>query len=281
VTRDPQIQGETRESDDIGYGQSPQIDTRVPHSARIWNYWLGGKDNYTVDRMVGDQVRAGFPGIVAAARDQRNFLTRAVRYLAGDAGIRQFLDVGTGLPTADNTHQIAQRVAPDAKVVYVDNDPVVLTHARALLRSTPEGTTSYIDADLRDSERILRLAAELIDFSEPIALILLGILGHMPGYGEAKAVSGRLVAALPSGSYLVIADGTNTSPAGNEAQEQYNQQSPAPYHLRSPAEITGYFDGLDLVEPGVVSCSRWHQDHARVNDSDEAPVYCGVARKTG
>ena len=138
----------------------PQIDTSVPQSARIWNYWLGGKDNYPVDRAVGDQFREAFPGIVGVARGQRGFLTRAVRHLAGEAGIRQFLDIGTGLPTADNTHEVAQRVAPDARIVYVDNDPLVLVHARALLTSAPEGVTSYIEADLRDPGKILDAAAD-------------------------------------------------------------------------------------------------------------------------
>ena len=153
--------------------EPPEIDTSVPHSARVWNYWLGGKDNFPVDRAAGDQFREIFPEIVDAARASRGFLTQAVRYLAGEAGIRQFLDVGTGLPTVDNTHEVAQRVAPDSRIVYVDNDPLVLVHARALLTSTPQGVTDYIDADLRDPDKILQGAAETLDFTQPVAITLL------------------------------------------------------------------------------------------------------------
>jgi len=146
-------------TDSSAPGKEPSaIDTSVPHSARIWNYWLGGKDNYPVDRAAGDQFRQAFPGVVDVARASRQFLTRSVRYLAGEAGIRQFLDIGTGLPTADNTHEVAQRVAPDSRIVYVDNDPLVLTHARALLTSTPQGATDYVDADLREPDQILAAA---------------------------------------------------------------------------------------------------------------------------
>jgi S-adenosyl methyltransferase len=182
----------------------PQIDTSVPNSARIWNYWLGGKDNYPVDRKAGDGYRAVYPGIVDVARASRRVLTRAVRYLAGEAHVRQFLDIGTGLPTADNTHEVAQRVAPDARVVYVDNDPVVLAHARALLTSSP-GATAYVDADLHDPERILA-AARTLDFSQPIGLMLLGVLGHIDDDDQARSIVKRLLDALPSGSYLTVCD---------------------------------------------------------------------------
>jgi hypothetical protein len=180
--------------------QPVKINTAVPQSARIWNYWLGGKDNYPVDRAAGDQYREAFPEIVDVARASRQFLTRAVRYLAGEAGIRQFLDVGTGLPTADNTHEVAQRVAPQSRVVYVDNDPLVLAHARALLTSTPQGATSYIDADLHEPDKILQGAAETLDFTRPVALMLMGILGHVTDYDEARSIVRRLLDALPSGS---------------------------------------------------------------------------------
>src|SRR5882724_10813124 len=159
---------------------SPEIDTTVSHSARIWDYWLGGKDNYPIDREVGDRIADMLPDIVTHARADRMFLGRAVRYLAGEAGIRQFLDIGTGLPTVDNTHEVAQRVAPESRIVYVDNDPLVLSYARALLTSTPEGTTRYIDADLHDPDKILAGAAGTLDFSQPVAVIMLGILGHIP-----------------------------------------------------------------------------------------------------
>jgi hypothetical protein len=188
---------------------SSRIDTTVPHSARIWNYWLGGKDNYAIDRETGDRVRAMLPSIVDQARADRAFLGRAVRYLAGKECIRQFLDVGTGLPTVDNTHEVAQRVRPDARIVYADNDPLVLTHARALLTSTPEGCCDYIDADLHEPDAIVEAASETLDFTQPIALMLLGIVHHITDTGEAYAVVRRLADALPPGSFLAINHATN------------------------------------------------------------------------
>jgi len=252
------------------------IDTTVPHSARIWNYWLGGKDNYAVDREAGDQYREIFPGIAVVARTSRGFLTRAVRYLAGEAGIRQFLDIGTGLPTADNTHEVAQRVAPESKIVYVDNDPLVLAHARALLASSPEGATEYLDADIRNPAGILDAAAGLLDFKQPVALMLMGIMGHFTD-DEAYPIVSRLLAGLPSGSYFALYDGANTNEAFNEAQEGYNASGAVPYYLRSPEQFRRYFEGLELVEPGVVPVPHWRPD------PDAAPVeiysYCGVGRK--
>jgi O-methyltransferase involved in polyketide biosynthesis len=261
----------------------PEIDTTVPHSARVWNYWLGGKDNYPVDRAAGDQFREAFPGVVDVARASRGFLTRAVRYLAGEAGIRQFLDVGAGLPTADNTHEVAQRVAPEATVVYVDNDPLVLAHARALLTSTPQGVTDLVDADLRDPGTILEATARTLDFSRPIALMLMGILGHVGDYDEARSIVRRLLDALPSGSYLALDDGTDVidKVAVEQAQGAYNESGAIPYHPRSPGQIAGFFEGLELVEPGVVSCPRWRPDPADVDDGLRAEVdaFGGVGRK--
>ena len=195
----------------------PKIDTSVPHSARVWNYWLGGKDHYPVDRIVGDQVMAMFPDITRLARADRAFLGRAVRYLAGEAGIRQFLDVGTGLPTANNTHQVAQAIAPESRIVYVDNDPLVLVHARALLTSTPEGACDYIDADLRDTDMILSEAAKTLDFTQPVALMLLGIMGQVANSDQPESIIKRLLDALPSGSYMALSDGVNTSETFTEA----------------------------------------------------------------
>jgi SAM-dependent methyltransferase len=256
------------------------IDTTVPHSARIWNYWLGGKDNYAVDRAAGDEYVKVFPGIVDVARAQRGFLTRSIVYLAGEAGIRQFLDVGTGLPTADNTHQVAQRIAPEARIVYVDNDPLVLAHARALLTSTPEGATAYIHADLSDPGKIMAEAAETLDFGRPIALILHGVLGHVTDSGQAHSVVRGLMGALPSGSYLNLADGTSYTAAEEfeQAQEGYNETGAVPYVLRKPEEIASFFEGLDLVEPGVVSCLRWRPDPAD-DPTAEVDVFGGVGRK--
>jgi S-adenosyl methyltransferase len=260
--------------------EPPEIDTSVPNSARIWNYWLGGKDNYPVDRLAGDEYRAIYPEIVDVARASRRFLARAVRYLAGEAGVRQFLDVGTGLPTVDNTHEVAERVADDVRVVYVDNDPVVLAHARALLTST-RTTTAYVDADLHDPGRILAAAGRTLDLSRPVALMLLGILGHIEDDDEARAIVDRLLDALPSGSYLAICEGTNDHyKTGVEAQRQYNESGAAPYRLRSARQVTEFFTGLELVEPGVVSCPRWRPEpgdrRAALAEMDQV---AGVGRK--
>ncbi len=263
-------------------GQPPSIETSVPQSARIWNYWLGGKDNYPVDRAAGDQYREAFPGITDIARASRAFLTRAVRYLAGEAGVRQFLDVGTGLPTADNTHEVAQRVAPEARIVYVDNDPLVLVHARALLTSTPQGKTAYVEADLREPDKILRAAEETIDLAQPVALMLMGILGHVADYDEARSIVRRLLEALPSGSYLAVNDGTNViSNDFEEAQRRYNESGAVPYKLRSPEQIAGLFEGLELVEPGVVSLPRWRPEPADLAGGlpAELDAFGGVGRK--
>src|SRR5438552_9402003 len=205
------------------------IDTTVSHSARIWNYWLGGKDNFAADREAGDRVAAMLPGIVAQARADRAFLGRAIRYLAGEEGIRQFLDIGTGLPTANNTHEVAQRVAPASRIVYVDNDPLVLAHARALLTSSPEGATDYLDADLREPHRILRGAAATLDFDRPVALMPLGLLGYVADFEQARGIVRQLLDAVPSGSFLVINDGTAATDADVSATRTA-QQAGLQYH---------------------------------------------------
>jgi S-adenosyl methyltransferase len=261
-----------------GQEPPPELDTSVPQSARIWNYWLGGKDNFPVDRAAGDQYREVFPGVVDIARASRRFLTRAVRYLAGEAGVRQFLDVGTGLPTADNTHEVAQRVAPESRIVYVDNDPLVLVHARALLTSTPEGETAYVEADLHEPDAILAAAGESLDFGQPVALMLMGIMGHVGDDEEARSIVRRLLEPLPSGSYLALNDGTNVfSQAFVQAQEGYNRSGALPYHLRSPEQIAAFFEGLELVEPGVVSVPRWRPDPA--GGGAELDAFGGVGQK--
>ena len=257
-----------------------KIDASVAHSARIWNYWLGGKDHYPVDRKVGDQIAEMFPDIVGLARADRAFLGRAVRYLVGEAGIRQFLDIGTGLPTADNTHEVAQRVAPECRIVYVDNDPLVLAHARALLVSTPQGATEYLEADVRDTDAIFRDAARTLDFTQPVAVMLLGIVHHISDDDEAHAVVNRLLDGIPPGSYLVMAHSTNvvTGAAMDEAVRHWNQFGKPPMTLRTPQAIAGFFDRLELLEPGVVSTSRWRPDPADgpVPETDE---FCAVGRK--
>jgi hypothetical protein len=260
-------------------GLSPEIDASVPNSARIWNYWLGGKDNCPVDREAGEQFRAIFPEIVEVARSTRAFLNRAVRYLAGEAGLRQFLDIGTGLPTADNTHEVAQRVAPKSRVVYVDNDPIVLAHARALLTST-QRVTAYVDADLHDPDAILDATARTLDFSQPVALMLLGVLGHIGDDDEARSIVKRLLDGLASGSYLALCDGINTSQAGIQAQDDYDQSGAIPYRLRSPEQVAGLFAGLELVEPGVVSLPRWRPDPTKGDGPPrEIDAVGGVGRK--
>jgi hypothetical protein len=262
-----------------GQQQPPKLDSTVPQTARIWNYWLGGKDNFAVDRQVGDQILEAFPQIVENARASRAFLVRAVRYLAGEAGIRQFLDIGTGLPTANNTHQVAQEVAADCRIVYVDNDPMVLVHARSLLTSTPQGATDYIDADLRDTDKILKEAARTLDLTQPIAIMLMGILGHIAADDEAQSIFEELVAAVPSGSYLTVNDGTDTSTEVVEAARIWNESANPTYHLRSPERITRFFDGLQLVEPGVISTSRWRPDPGPSGLPAEIDSFCGVGRK--
>jgi hypothetical protein len=254
-----------------------KLNTGVPHSARIWNYWLGGKDNFDADQQVGDQVRAVFPAIVENARASRAFLARAVRYLTGEAGIRQFLDIGTGLPTANNTHELAQQVAPESRVVYVDNDPIVLAHARALLTSSPEGATDYIDADARETDKILQEAARTLDFAQPVALVMLGLLGNIPDYDQARSIVKRLLDGVPSGSYLVVNDGTDTSEEIVEGA-RVSGEGGHPYTLRSPEEIAGFFDGLDLLEPGVVPAPRWRPELGPSGPSAD-DSRCGVARK--
>jgi S-adenosyl methyltransferase len=259
---------------------TPKIDTTVPHSARIWNYWLGGKDNYPVDQVAGDEYMKTFPGIVDVARQSRAFLARAVRFLAQEAGVRQFLDVGTGLPTVDNTHQVAQRVAPASRIVYVDNDPLVLVHARALLASTPEGVCHYIHADLREPGKILEAAAGTLDFGQPVALMLMEILGHVTSDDEAYGIVSRLLGGLPSGGFLVIADGTNTvSEEFEQAQDGYDDTGAVPYKLRGPRQITRFFDGLELIEPGVVPCLEWRPEVTRLSPAAEVEPLCGIGRK--
>ncbi|MFC4503660.1 MULTISPECIES: SAM-dependent methyltransferase [Streptomyces] len=258
--------------------RTTRVDTSKPHSARFWNYFVGGKDNYEVDREIGDSIKQIFPGLVDVAVTSRLFLGRAVRHIAGERGIRQFLDIGTGLPTADNTHEVAQRTAPDARIVYVDNDPIVLSHAHALLTSSPEGATAYLDADLYDPEAVLKAARGTLDFSRPVALMILNTLGHVADYGQARDLVARLMAGLPSGSYLVISDSTATSEGMIAASEAYNSSGAVPYYVRSVDEIAGFFEGLELVEPGVVQVPEWRPE-AGDPANPGVDAYCAVGRK--
>jgi O-methyltransferase involved in polyketide biosynthesis len=272
--------GEATVTDDSATpDQAPVIDTSVPHSARVWNYWLGGKDNYAVDRMAGDQVMAIAPDIIRLARADRAFLRQAVTFLVTDTGIRQFLDVGTGLPTANNTHEVAQAIAPESRIVYVDNDPLVLVHARALLTSAPEGACDYIDADVRDPDKILAAAARTLDFTKPIAIMMLGVLGQIPDSDDPQSIINRMLDAVPSGSYLAISDGVSTNESLREAARRLSETSRNWYHLRSPAQISAFFDGLELVDPGVAPLDRWRPHVTRVPDTGDVTGVGGVGRK--
>lgn len=260
----------------------PNIDTTIPQPARFWDYLLGGKDNYPIDREVGKQVLAIFPDLLDSARADRGFLVRVVRHLVKDAGIRQLLDIGTGLPTVSNTHQVAQATAPECRIVYVDNDPMVLVHARALLTSTPQGSTDYLHADLRDPDKILHEASRTLDFTQPVALMLLGILNYIIDSTEAHAIVDRLLEALPSGSYLAMSHPTAEihAEAIETSVRQYNSSGAAPIRTRSRQELIRFFDGLELLAPGVVSCSRWRPDRSDFGTITEVTQYCGLGRKT-
>ncbi|HEY6275910.1 MAG TPA: SAM-dependent methyltransferase [Streptosporangiaceae bacterium] len=262
-------------------GAVSALDTAVAHQARIYDYWLGGKDNFAVDREAAEQAIAAYPPILRAVRAQRAFLARAVRYLAEQAGIRQFLDIGTGIPTANNTHEVAQAAAPDARIVYVDNDPMVLAHARALLTSTPQGATAYLDADLRDPDTILAQAAGLLDFGQPVAIMLIGILQLIPDSDDPRGIVSRLVGAVPPGSWLAV-----YHPASDidqhrvtEAVRRVNAQSASPTTLRTHAEVARFFDGLQLLEPGLVQVHKWQPASVVLADSDQIAAYAGLARK--
>ncbi|MEW2130858.1 SAM-dependent methyltransferase [Streptomyces sp. NPDC005435] len=268
-------------ANDVAESLRARINTGQPHTARIWNYWLGGKDNYEVDRAAGDQIRQLHPGIGEYARADRLFLGRAVRHLVQEAGIRQFLDIGTGLPTADNTHEVAQRLAPDARIVYVDNDPLVLAHARALLTSTPEGRTDYLDEDLRNIDAIFEHAAKTLDFDEPVALILLGVVIFIGDDEDPYGLVRRLTERLPAGSHLVLSH-TITSPSMPDVDEAvafWNEHGTPKLTQRTPENVTRFFDGLELLEPGVVSCSRWRPEPGEGDEPEEVAMFGGVARK--
>ena len=258
---------------------TPSISSTVPHSARMWDYWLGGKDNYEVDRRAGETAREAYPGIVDIARTSRALLKRVVEYLVSEVGVRQFLDVGTGLPTAENTHQTAQRAAPGCRIVYVDNDPLVLTHARTLLTSAPEGATDYLHADIHDPESILEGAARTLDLTRPVGLIMFGIIGHIGEHTEALSIVRRLMDGLPSGSHLALYTGTDGDPDLVEAERRVGEHGGTPYRLLNRGQVEVVLAGLELVEPGVVPGPRWRPEQPPVDSAADIASLCGLARK--
>jgi hypothetical protein len=261
----------------------PAFDTTVPHASRMYDYLLGGKDNFAVDREAAEELVAIAPATRRAVRENRAFHGRAVRYLAGQAGVRQFLDIGTGIPAADNTHEVAQRAAAGSRIVYVDNDPIVLAHARALLTSTHAGTVSYLDADLRDPDTILAAARQQLDFGAPVAIMLVLILHLIPDSDDPWRIVRRLVDAVPPGSYLVVSHSTSDMDAGTAEAVAgcVNQRMPAtPMTIRNHAEVSRFFDGLDLLPPGLVAQNRW-PDRPLPDDEPDVSCYGGVGRKPG
>jgi S-adenosyl methyltransferase len=263
-----------------GVPGAPDIDTSTAHPARVYDYWLGGKDNFAADREAAELALQAYPQLAAAVQSNRAFLARAVHYLTHEAGIRQFLDIGTGIPAVNNTHQVAQREAPESRIVYVDNDPIVLLHARALLKSTPQGACDYLHADLRHPGKILDEAARTLDFRAPVALMLLAILQFIADDEDPYALVSRLLAALPPGSYLVVShptDDFNPNRQG-ESIQRYNERVADQAVLRGRDETARFFDGLELVEPGVVAVAKWRPD-SDLDAARPSSMWCAVGRK--
>ena len=252
----------------------------MAHPARIYDYWLGGKDNFAADRIAAEEVLSVMPVMAQVARSVRMFLAAVVHYLAADAGIRQFLDIGTGLPTANNTHEVAQRAAPGSRIVYVDNDPIVLMHARALLTSSRRGQCAYVDADARDPASILAEAAETLDFTQPVAIMMLGLLHFIPDDDAPYALTRYYLDALAPGSYLAISHASSDIEAEpqEEAAKKYNSHSATPITLRSGAEVARFLDGLDLIPPGITPLGQWAPGVAAVGPA-HLPTYTALARK--
>jgi hypothetical protein len=278
-------QGESVTGESAGAAEQPglpgALDTARPHQARIYDYWLGGKDNFAADRDAADRAQAAYPGIRRGVRAQRAFLGNVVDHLAKAHGIRQFLDIGTGIPTANNTHEVAQRVDPDARVVYVDNDPMVLAHARALLTGGTPRTTAYLDADLRNPDNILASAANLLDFRKPIGVLLLGVLQLITDDDNPRGIVARLMQQVPSGSWLALFHPASDILADQMAEllHQLNRNTATPQQLRSKPEILQFFDGLELQPPGLVQVHRWTPGAEAPEMGDEIPGYAGLARK--
>jgi SAM-dependent methyltransferase len=269
--------------DDTGTQQvPPEINTNVPQSARVYDYWLGGKDHFPADRALGDAIAEALPTIRIQVRAQRAFLGRAVRYLARDAGIRQFLDIGTGIPTAGNVHDVAQQTAPESRVLYVDNDPIVLAHARALMAGTPEGSVAFIQADLREPEAILGdpAVAATLDLAQPVGLVLVGVMHHLRDSDDPRRVVATLVGALAPGSYLVLSQSTpDFDPAAMRNLAAASEQGGIANVPRSLADTEPFFAGLELVEPGLVPMAAWRPDPGPEQDPRSVYAYGGVARK--
>ena len=259
-----------------------EIDTSVAHSARVYNYLLGGKDHFAADRDAGDQMIAALPNVVTGSRMNRAFLARAVRYLVTECGIRQFLDIGTGIPSAGNTHEVAQAVAPETRVVYVDNDPVVLAHARALLTGRPEGSVAYLHADLREPSKILGAAASTLDFSQPVALMLLMVMHMIPDSGRPHGIVDQLLNALPAGSYLALSHPPSDiqSEGVAKVQQRFNERLGAGESMtaRSRDEVARFFSGLELVPPGLVQVHQWRPEGATDPNAPDS-IWCAVGRK--
>ena len=262
-------------------GTSPvRIDTSVAHIARVQDYWLGGRDNFAADRHAGEEAMAAFPGLVASVRSTRAFLARTVRYLTADQGIRQFLDIGTGIPTAGNTHSVAQAIAPEALVVYMDNDPVVFAHARGLLSSGPHGSTAYLDTDLRDTGSVLAEAARMLDLTQPVALVLSSVLQFVPDAEDPLKIVDTLLDSLAPGSFLVVSHPANDIEARVMATmaARLNELLAEQVTLRSQEEVERFFQGLRLVPPGVVRAAEWQPDSAE--DAGRAgAMWGGVGQK--
>ena len=260
------------------------FDVTVAHPARVYNYLLGGKNNFAADREAAEQMIAGGAKVLAGVRANRAFLGRAVRFLAGEAGIRQFLDIGTGLPSADNTHEVAQAVAPSSRIVYVDNDPIVLSHANALLKSAPAGACQYIQADLRDPRSILDQAAKTLDFDQPVAIMLLMTLQYVPDTDDPQQIVRTLVDAVPSGSYLAISDvakdlaaDANVTASADKLNEHLRTTRQT---IRSLEQIAGFFSGLKMVDPGLVQLPQWRPDAAYAGPAQNVTLsaYCAIGR---
>ena len=267
--------------EDDPYKLPPGFDISVAHPARVYDYWLGGKDHFEADRIVAEEVIAVRPTIIRDIRANRAFLGRAVRFLAAGAGIRQFLDIGTGIPSADNTHEVAQSVAPESRIVYVDNDPIVLAHARALLTSAPEGACAYLDADLKDTGKILEEAARTLDFSRPVAVLFIGVLHLVSDEEDPYGIVAEMTGATVSGSYLAL-----TQPARDinadmvaEGARRYNEHVRVPQTRRTYAETLRFFDDMQVVPPGLVQCHRWRPDPGATGLNENVSAWGGVARK--